>query len=146
MSEIQIQRVPPDRVEAAWAAWAGALLKPAIERDTEAKDVKALLVSGQYELAAVSAPEGYGAVVSELCTIDGVQCLWLNYIAGSSDVGPRGFIRAVRKIMAEYEKLARNAGCEEIRIGGRDWSRIFPEFERFDDKPNRLRKRLVNGR
>jgi hypothetical protein len=87
-------------------------------------------------------PEGDGVVVTELCAPDGVPCLWIPYIAGKSNAGPRGFIRAIRRIAAHYEELARQAGCSEIRIGGRDWSRVLPDFERFDDKPNRLRKRL----
>jgi hypothetical protein len=39
--------------------------------------------------------------------------------------------------------MAEIAGCEELRGGGRNWSRVFPDWERFDpEHPNRMRKRL----
>lgn len=110
---------------------------PAMSRETFER-----LQSGQYEAAVVHMPHASGVVISELCVLDGVKVLWLPFIAGKTTLPPRAFVRFMRKMMVLYEDMAREQGCEEIRIGGRDWSRVFPDFERFDEVPNRMRKRL----
>jgi len=101
------------------------------------------LASGESEAFRVVTGAVTGIVVVTLGVFDGVMCCWLNYVAGSIDGGPRQFISAAREIATEIETLARKAGCIELRGGGRNWSRVFPEWEHFDpDNPNRMRKRL----
>ncbi len=70
---------------------------------------------------------------------------WASYIAGIVDLPPRKWLRAMRGFMAELERLARDAGCYAICIGGRDYSRIFPDFTPVGDVPNRLQKVLLDG-
>lgn len=140
---MQITPIPASKVEAEWE-WLGPLLETAIavRNATTLEVVQGKLIAGETEAAKVTLPDASGVVVSELCIDDGAKCLWLSYIAGDSKCGPKAFVKMMRSIMAEYEELGRSAGADEVRIGGRDWSRVFPDYERFDDVPNRLRKIL----
>lgn len=140
---MQIRPVPASRITADWA-WLGPKLAPAVQFDKSVTldDVRAKLASKQCELARITVPNGDGWVVSELCEDDGVICCWLSYLSGDVQGGPRAFLKLMRSIISEYEAMAKKAGADEMRIGGRNWSRVFPDYERFDDKPNRLRKRL----
>ena len=70
----------------------------------------------------------------------------MSYIAGQVDLPPKAWLRAMRQMMAELERLARRAGCRFMRIGGRDYRRIFPDYAPFDpEAPNRLQKVLLDG-
>lgn len=132
------------RVQAEWH-WLGPLLAPAVAHDANRSlaDVYRLLVEGRLEAAVLCLPETAVVVVSELCEIDGVRVCWLSYLVGKTRLGPKASIAMARETMKSFEALARKAGAEEIRIGGRDWSSVFPDFERFDpDHPNRMRKKL----
>jgi len=140
---VRLTLMLPAAIEADWQR-IGALLAPAIEIDKNAPSIgiHALLMSGQYAAIQVDLPTGSGIAVVEICELDGRLVWWLPYVAGLVGLGPKATIAALREIMSGIEKLARSVGCWEIRIGGRDWSRVFPDFERFDDVPNRLRKVL----
>jgi hypothetical protein len=129
------------QVEREWPV-VEALLAPAIAIDDHPQDVKALLLSGRYQASMISGDDALGIGVTEVLTLDGVTVLWLPYLAGITKMSPKAWLKMARGLMRHYEDCGRAAGCAEIRIGGRDWSRVFPDFERFDDKPNRLRKRL----
>ena len=145
---MNVEPIPAKRIAAEWH-WIRPLLAKAIRHVKQPVSADALLSEtlyrlriGQYELAKVEADKARGVVVSELCTLDGVDVCWLPFIAGKTGMGPKAFVAFMRAMMGQFEDMARAAGAEEIRIGGRDWSRVFPDFERFDDVPNRLRKRL----
>lgn len=104
------------------------------------------LASGESEAFRVVTEAVAGLVVVTLGTFDGVRCCWINYVAGEVAGGPKAFITASRRIIDEIATLARKAGCTELRGGGRNWSRVFPDWEHFDpDNPNRMRKRIANG-
>jgi hypothetical protein len=63
-------------------------------------------------------------------------------LKGKFDRG--AFLTSVRREMKTIETLARDAGCVEMRLAGRDWSRVHTDYEPLPgDKPNRLRKRLT---
>lgn len=110
------------------------------------RDVLWDLASGDSEAFGVVTETARGLVVVTLGTFAGVRCCWLNYVAGTIDGGPRAFIATARRIVDEIETLARAAGCTELRGGGRNWSRVFPEWERFDPQhPNRMRKVITDG-
>lgn len=96
------------------------------------------LLSGQYEAAIVNTPQASGVVVTEFVG----DVLWVPFVAGKSALGPKAFVAFMQKMMSQYEDMARKAGCNEIRICGRDWSWVFPDFNRDGDMPNELRKRL----
>lgn len=122
-----------------------ALIGKAIEHDDTATplDVYAWLTSGRSEAFWIGIPVNVAGIA--VTTTDDDVC-WINYVGGHVKGGPRAFIRAARDIVAEIETLARDVGCTELRGGGRNWSRVFPEWEHFDpDHPNRMRKVIING-
>jgi hypothetical protein len=65
-------------------------------------------------------------------------------LVGHIDLPPKAWIRFVRAEIRKLENIARDAGCVEFRIAGRDWSRILRDYEPMNhpDVPNGLRKRL----
>lgn len=75
-----------------------------------------------------------------------IVCLF-HTLTGKIELGPKAWLQAIRDNMQVFERIARNAGCTEMRIEGRDWGRVlkplgyvpWPEGEGFA-----LRKRL-NG-
>lgn len=143
-----ITPVPSARIPNEWG-WLAPLIAPAAEHCSPDMDRTALLaetrerlISGQYEVALVSTAAASGIVVSEFVLSGGVQVLWLTFVAGRSKLGPRALVRFMRAMMAQFEDLARAQGCDEIRIGGRDWSRVFPDFERHAGIRNELRKKI----
>jgi hypothetical protein len=132
--------IPRDRVAAEWPAILG-LIGAAIKHDKNATptDVRRWLTTGRAEAFWIRTPRVIGLAVT---TTEGRVC-WLNYAGGKVSGGPRAFVMAVRAIVAEIERLATLAGCSELRLGGRNWSRVFPDWERFDpDYPNRIRKAI----
>lgn len=100
------------------------------------------LVAGRSEAFWIGIPTNASGIA--ITTIEDDGACWINYVAGEIKGGPRTFVRTARAIVTGIETLARDAGCTELRGGGRNWARVFPEWERFDpDHPNRMRKRLL---
>jgi hypothetical protein len=48
----------------------------------------------------------------------------------------------VREQMRLIEQMAKESGVTEMRVAGRDWSRVLRDYEPFDEVPNGLRKVL----
>jgi hypothetical protein len=120
------------------------ILRDAIAHDGTAtpETVRDQFETGESEALLIDG-DAHGVIVLTIGTFDGVRCCWLNYVGGLA--GP-SLIRVAREVVAQIEPLARKLGCEELRAGGRNWSRVFPDWDRFDpDHPNRLRKRIANG-
>jgi len=76
---------------------------------------------------------------------DGTKVCGIRQMFGTIKAPPKAWVRAVREEVGKIEDVARKAGCDELRIAGRDWSRIFPEYEQVLDLRNGLRKRLNDG-
>lgn len=79
--------------------------------------------------------EGYETEAGELAC-------GIKRIDGFLNEPPKQWLRTMR---AEFEKIcvrAKEAGFVEVRLCGRDWSKVFPELEPIDGLPNGLRKRL----
>lgn len=131
----------PIEIEHDWEQ-IGALLSPAIRRDEQrqAIDVYRDLMSGDMALFQVDLPMAKGIAVVEFA--DGV--CWIVYIAGKITALPVAWRGRVRVLMSYFEGIARAHGCKEMRIEGRDWGSIFPEWERMGERPDRneLRKAL----
>lgn len=51
-------------------------------------------------------------------------CLF-HTLSGEINLGPKAWLRVVRDHMRVIERIAQNAGCKEMRIEGRDWSRVL---------------------
>lgn len=65
-------------------------------------------------------------------------CL-IHTLSGRIELGPKAWVGAVRDEVHKLERIARSGGCAEMRVEGRDWSRIlsplgyvpWPEGEGF---------------
>lgn len=67
-------------------------------------------------------------------------------LTGKINMPPRAWVAAIREELGKLERVARDHGCVELRVAGRDWSRILPDYERMTDAPevrNGLRKALA---
>jgi hypothetical protein len=120
-------------------------LAPAFDVDEaiDPETVRQMLVSGNMGLATIHLPNAAGVAIFHPGTFDGKYGLWIPYIAGRVRGGPKLWLRTMRGIMDHFVEQARKAGCEIVRIGGRDYRRVFPDFEPCDpDHPNRLQKVL----
>lgn len=73
---------------------------------------------------------------------NGRQIAGIYELRGRVRLRPKAWLRAVRDEIRKIENIARNAGCVEMRVAGRDWSRILIGYERFNGVPNGLRKAL----
>ena len=51
-------------------------------------------------------------------------------------------ISAARQGIGLIEDMMRKAGVAEVRLGGRDWSRILTDYVRLDGVENGLKKEL----
>lgn len=66
-------------------------------------------------------------------------------LGGEMRLPPKAWLRAARAEMACLETIARDAGCQEMRMAGRDWSRVFPDYQPYRpaNNENGLRKVLT---
>lgn len=122
--------------------WMAPLLTPAIVGSGRTMEgVKAQLVRREMGAASIHVPNGAGLITLQPGEFDGVFALWVPYIFAQLKAGPKAWMKTMIEVMAYFEDKAREAGCAEIRIGGRDWS-FLPGYERFDETLNRLKKVL----
>jgi hypothetical protein len=67
----------------------------------------------------------------------GVRELW-----GFINLPPKAWLETVRREMRNIEQMAKESGVIEMRVAGRSWARILPDYEPFDGVKNGLRKAL----
>lgn len=72
----------------------------------------------------------------------GLVCV-IDKIKGRIDLPRRQWVAAVREEIGKIEGIAKSAGCNEMRLGGRDWSRVLEGYEPLAGVTNGLRKVLV---
>lgn len=143
---IRVEIIDRNQVNVYWS-FVADLLRPSVlmgglPRSLE--QVKQALLKGEMGAATVHFPNGAGIVVLEVGYFEpqGPLVCWMPYIAGQmKHVGPKAWIKRMIELMGIFEAQARNAGCAEMRIGGRDWS-FLPGYEQFGGRRNRLRKEL----
>jgi hypothetical protein len=83
-------------------------------------------------------------VIFEIEEEGGETVCGLYRLDGRINLPPRAWLRLVRAEIEKLERIARDAGCTEMRVAGRDWSRVLPDYERIPGgSPNLLRKRLI---
>jgi hypothetical protein len=141
----RFERLSPDRIEAEWER-IGALLQPAIAHDEKrvAVDVRRDLQSGILELYDVDLYRAKGLAVTEIgLSTANVRCMWIVYIAGHADGQPREWLSRLRTLTSYLEGIARAEGCKEMRVEGRDWSRVLTKYERLNERPGRNELRRV---
>lgn len=84
-------------------------------------------------------------VVIRLAIIEeptGLVCV-IDKLKGRIDLPRRFWVPAVREEVWKIERLAVAAGCNEMRLGGRKWQRVLPDYEPLDGVKNGLRKALT---
>lgn len=142
MIGLRVEAVPPAEIGQHWG-WLAKLLEPAVARDRQGSmtALRANLERGEIGLATIHVPNGAGVITLQPGVFDGVFALWVPYTFAAVKAGPRVWRQTIIGVMQHFEDLAREAGCADIRIGGRDWS-FLPGYERFDHVPNRRRKKL----
>ena len=92
----------------------------------------------------LSCPGGTATVLFEVYEEDGKMICGLQQLRGQFNLPPKAWLRTIRAEMTKLERIAKDAGCAEMRLAGRDWSRVLPDYEPLPGgKPNRLRKRLL---
>lgn len=140
---MRVERIQIAEIERNWH-WIHQILEPAVDIDPRRnmQQIKAGLIKGEMGLASMHMPKAAALVVVEPGTFDGVFCCWVPYLAGHVNGGMRDFIRISRHLMAYLELSARLAGCAEMRVGGRNWSKIFADYSPLEGVPNGLRKVL----
>lgn len=96
------------------------------------------------EPVIVSHPDGECIAVFEVAEESGVKVCGLVQLTGRLHQPPKRWLSTVRATMKEFEDRARDAGCAEMRVAGRDWGRVLTDYEPLPGgRPNRLRKRLA---
>ena len=88
-------------------------------------------------------PNGGGHVTLEIYADEGRMVCGIFQIEGRLKEPPRQWVRTIRAELMKLEGIARDAGCEEIRVAGRDWSRVLTDYTPFDGVRNGLRKALI---
>lgn len=63
-------------------------------------------------------------------------------LKGRINLKPKRWLKVVRAHVHRLERIAKFSGCRELRVAGRNWKRILPEYESYDGVPNGLRKAL----
>lgn len=132
--------VDPARIERDWPAYA-EILWPAVRQDPGAtlEGLRQRLAAGADHLLTISG-DASGLMVIEVT--DGL-CCWIKYTGGKIYGGPHRRAAAVRAAMKNLEAVAKAAGCNEIRLCGRDWSAVLPDYAPDTDHPNGLKKELT---
>ncbi len=115
----------PSLIRADWER-ISTLLAPAVERDDQRQmaDVERDLLNGDMALFDIDLPSMRGLVVIEY---DERACLFL-YAAGKINGNWRERIGNARMLMRFFEQMAKRLGHAEMRVEGRDWSRILSDY------------------
>jgi hypothetical protein len=123
------------------------ILAPAVRYDGKRTmgGVHDALLTGDFALFTINEISVNLVAVAELHQIDAGKCLSLIYLAGHiGPFSPRQWINRMRQMMTSYaEEVAKAMNCVETRVEGRDWSRVFPDWECINPETHELRKALV---
>ena len=136
-------RIPANDIPAEWHR-IGPLVEKALQVDPDASPdtMRRRLETGRCIALDVLLPNAAALIVIETIEDDGMVC-WFHCLAGAIAGGPRQRLETIRATMATFANVAKNSGYRELRLCGRNWSRVFPDFtphpagERFE-----LRKAL----
>jgi hypothetical protein len=142
---MRVVRMGPSEVQRCWP-WLSRLLAPAValeEGHRSLEQVREALEGGAMGLATLHAPMAAGVIVVHPAVFDDGQFrLWIPYFVGEVRRSPKAWLRLVRTTMGHFISEARSAGCADVRIAGRNWHRVFPDWEPIDGFDGGLRKVL----
>jgi hypothetical protein len=93
---------------------------------------------------SVEHPHGEGAITFEVFQEGGDTICGVFSLVGKLNLPPKAWLSTVRSTMDEFEQRMKAEGIAEMRVAGRDWSRVLRGYEPLEGKtPNLLRKRLI---
>lgn len=72
----------------------------------------------------------------------GVYCL-IHTLSGEIHLPPKAFVAAVREEVRKLERIARNAGCAEMRIEGRPWGKLLPDYVPWPEGEGRAIRKVL---
>jgi len=61
----------------------------------------------------------------EVYAEDGQVICLIHNLSGEVKLGPKAWLKFIREEIGNIENVARQAKCVEMRIEGRDWSRVL---------------------
>jgi hypothetical protein len=91
---------------------------------------------------SITVKGGLGRVTLEVYEEDGKICCGLYRLDAHLDLPPKQWLRTMRTEMTKIETIAREAGCVEMRVAGRNWASVLPDYEPLIGPRNGLRKVL----
>lgn len=86
-------------------------------------------------------------MILEVFEEEGRKVCGIRKVRGEINLKPKAFVAAVKHEVSVLEGIAKDAGCEEMRIAGRDWSKPLAGmgYEPFPAIENGLRKVFADG-
>jgi hypothetical protein len=85
---------------------------------------------------------GEGRILLEVYGDGDRMIAGIRKLYGWINVPPKQWLRIVRAEIRTIERICKESGCRELRVAGRDWSRILTDYEPYDGPRNGLRKVL----
>ena len=85
---------------------------------------------------------GLAAMILELYGSGDHRVCGVYQMIGVIDGAPRKWVETIRSEMRKLEQMSKESGVSEMRVAGRKWRRILPDYEPFDGVKNGLRKVL----
>lgn len=140
---IELKRVWPTDAVLTWHQ-IGEALAPAIERAGKTQiEVLQHIVSREFQCWRTTGDIDGALVTAVGPTLDSAaRCLWLLYAAGTVSGGPRARLKAMRALLGEFEQMAMDDGCTEVRFEGRKGWAVFKDYHPTGHPRHEMRKVL----
>lgn len=133
--------VPQSRIAHEWKTISDHIL-PSIKDGMTEMELFGRLVSGNMQAIRIHSFRADATAVLRVDTDENRLVCWIGYLGGKHKGGPKAFSELVRSVVAAIEIKAKDIGCQEVRLGGRNWSHILTDYARHDGLPNGLKKAL----
>jgi len=125
---VRVAEIASGDIPANWE-WMRALLAPAIALGNRSEDdVREMLEIGQFHALRVS-DGGDGVIVYEIADGPRGRTMFITYIAGTLDGGPKERLGKMRQMESAFATVAKAVGCVEMKGGGRNWHRVLSGWE-----------------
>lgn len=139
---MHVEIMEPEVAQANWH-WIGPSLAPAIRQHPGAtiEDARQQIMTG--EMLVLRVTGGCDVIVClTKCDGDTGMALFVNYVAGTIEGGPKEQLRKIQTFAAALEAEAKRMGCTEIQGGGRMWKPLGWEVRDRESGGYSLRKEI----
>lgn len=133
-----LQLVMRSEVPRLWGEMVAAI-RPALARERRSSwPVLDGLMDGSYEAWAISGPaQGFAVTSVGYVEQTNIKACWVIFAGGKVNGGPKLRIANSKAVLAEFERLAKSAGCQEMRLETRAaWRFVLDDYavlKRGDD-------------